>query len=154
MSDTTPHPLSGTLNHQLGPCSKQDLQNCKILEHVFPTLSSLKRSPPLNFGTPETLAMNPDPPTYLTNTETTKLIHLKSLAENVVDGFSTEQRIIRNPILGTGNTLPKKRPSLKSSTTKLSKQPKVYFTTESQDSIPESDPTTLDQPMKRPDWPQ
>lgn len=50
--------------------------------------------------------MNLDPPTTLPNTEVNKLLNFKSLAENTPDGFSTEPKIIRNPIPGTGNTLP------------------------------------------------
>ena len=42
----------------------------------------------------------------------------------------------------------------KPSTKRTPKQPKVHFTTKSLDSIPKSDPTTLDQTMKRQDWPQ
>lgn len=34
--------------------------------------------------------MNPDPPTSLTNIKTTKLIYLKSLAKNILDGFPKE----------------------------------------------------------------
>lgn len=64
--------------------------NCKFLEHVFPTLPSSSTQPPLNFCALETLTINRDPPTSLPNTEVSKLVHLKSLAENTPDGFSSE----------------------------------------------------------------
>src|SRR6202048_3504192 len=75
-----------------GNLLKARFANCKFLEHVFPSLPSNKPIPSLNFGAPETLTMNPDPPTSLTNTETSKLLSLKALAENTPDGFSTEER--------------------------------------------------------------
>ena len=62
---------------------------------TFLSTQSNKPSSPLNFGAPETFTMNPDSPTSLTNTETTKLINLKALVKNVPDGFSTDERIIR-----------------------------------------------------------
>ena len=107
----------------------------------------------MNFGAPETLTMNPDPPTSLANTEVTKLLNLINLAENTPDGFSTQPRITRNPLPGTRITLPNKKPQPIPSTPRPPKQPKILYTTESVDSITESDPTTLDQAMNRPDWP-
>jgi hypothetical protein len=81
-------------------------------------------------------------------------MNLKALAENTPDGFSTEDRIIRNAIPGTGLTLPAKRIAPKTQNKRQPKQPKVHFTTESIDSTSEADPTTLDQAKKRPDWPK
>ena len=52
-----------------------------------------------------------------------------------------------------GNTLPKKIPNPNPLITQPTKQPKIHYTTKSIDSIIESDPTTLDQAMQRPDWP-
>jgi hypothetical protein len=49
--------------------------------------------------------MNPNPQISLPNIELTKLLHMKSLAENILDGFSSEPRVIRNPHPGTGNTV-------------------------------------------------
>lgn len=134
---------------------KARFANCKFLEHKFPTLTltSPPTASPLIFGAPETLTMNPDPPTSLANTEVTKLLNLKALAENTPDGFSTEPRIIRNPIPGTGNVLPRKRFDRNPSTSKPAKQPRTHYTTESLDSIPDSDPTTLNQAMNSPEWP-
>ena len=52
--------------------------------------------------------MNPDPSTSLAQTETLKLLKLKTLAKNTPDGFSTDERIIRNAVLETGMMLPTK----------------------------------------------
>jgi hypothetical protein len=106
----------------------------------------------LNFGAPETLTMNPDPPTSLPNIEVNKLLNLKNLAENTPKGFSTQPQIIRHLIPGTGNTLPRKRPDQIPSTSQPSKHPRVHYTTKYLDSITESDPLTLDQAMQRTDW--
>ena len=116
-------------------------------------MKQTKPSPPLNFGAPETLTSNPDPPTSLADTETAKFIKLKALADQTPDGFSTEDRIIRNAIPGTGLTLPAKRTATKAPTKPQPKHPKVHLT-ESLDSNLESDPKTLDQAMKRAKWPQ
>ena len=98
--------------------------------------------------------MNPDHPTSLGNSKVIKLLNLRNLALNTPDGFSTHPRIIRNPLPGTSDTLPKKRPEPNPTTTNPAKQPRIHYTTKSIDLIPETDPTTLDQAMKRPDWPQ
>ena len=97
--------------------------------------------------------MNPDPPTPLANTEVTKLLNLRILAESTPDGFSTQPRIISNPLPGTGNILPRERSDLTPTTSQPFKNPKINYTTESVDSISKYDPTTLDQAMTRPDWP-
>ena len=88
---------------------KARFANYKFLEHKFPTLTPSPTKIPLNFGASETLTMNPNPPTSLANTKVTKLLNMPTLAENTPDGFSTEPRIIRNPIPGTGNVLPRRR---------------------------------------------
>ena len=105
----------------------------------------------MNFGAPKTLTSNLDPPTSLANTEVIKLLNLRTLVENTPDGFSTQTRIIRNPIPGTGNVLPRRLSDRTLLNPKPAKQPKIHYTTESLDLIP--DPTTLDQAMKRTDWP-
>lgn len=51
----------------------------------------------LNFRALETLTLNPDPRTALTDTEINKLLHLQSLAEKVPDGFHSGPRILRTP---------------------------------------------------------
>jgi hypothetical protein len=131
---------------------KARFANCKFIETHFPTLSIPSNPTSLNFGAPETLTLNPDPPTPLTNTEVVKLLNLKSLAETTPDGFSTQPRIIRHPLRGTGSILPQKRPDLTPSTSKPIKQPRIHYTTESIDSPTPPDPTTLDQAMASPDW--
>lgn len=88
--------------------------------------------------------MNPDPPTLLANTETTKLLKLKILAENTLDGYSTDDRIFRNPVLGTCLTLPAKRTPPKTPSRRQPKQPRVNFTAESVNSSLDTDPTILD----------
>jgi hypothetical protein len=97
--------------------------------------------------------MNPNPPTSLPNTEVTKLLNLRHLAENTPDGFSTQPRIIRHPIPGTGNTLPSKRSGPTPPTVQPPKSPRIHYTIESVDSIPKTDPLTLDQAMQRAHWP-
>ena len=74
--------------------------------------------------------MNPDPPTSLGEIETLKLLKLKALAENTPDGFSTEDRIIRNVVPGTGTMLPTKRIIPKSTTSRQPKRARANFTTE------------------------
>ena len=68
--------------------------------------------------------------------------------------MATKPRIIRNPIPETRLNLPRKQSNPTPLTEKPIKEPKTHYTTESLDSIPEPDPTNLDQAMKRPDWPQ
>ena len=108
-----------------GALLKARFANCRFIETSFPALPNPPNQPPLNFSAPETLTMNPDPPTSLHHTEVTKLLHLKSLAENIPDGFSSKPRIIRNPLPGTRNTLPRQQ-----SEPKPSKRPRVHLTTD------------------------
>ena len=79
--------------------------------------------------------MNPDPPTSLHDIEVTKLLHLKSMAKRVPDGFATSSRIIRNPLPGIWNSLPQKRvaPTPAPKATKKTTKPKVHYKTESLD---------------------
>ena len=97
--------------------------------------------------------MNPDPPTSLPNKKVLKLLQLKQLAESTPDGFSTQPRIIRNALPGIGHILPRKRPEPPLFKIQPSKYPKIHYTTESVDSIPEPDPKSLDHAMTRVDWP-
>ena len=112
----------------------------------------------------------------MANTKVVNLLNLKALAENTPDGFSTEPRVIRHPLPGTGNTLPKRQPDNPIPQPKPPKRPKAHFTIDdsfaaaediqardahfgqsSEPVIPqnlESDPTTLKQAMSRSDWPQ
>ena len=150
---------------------KARFANCRFIESIFPKLYKSEPNTSLVFSTPEILTLNPDPPTGLSETEVTKLLNLKSLAEKVPDGFATGDRIIRHPIPGTGNSLPQKRaapaqpakqakkatpaktptkPTAKPKTpkTKTTKM-KIHYTAESLD----SDPGTLEEAQSRADWP-
>ena len=131
---------------------KARFANCRFIETTFLKLSIPLNPQTLTFGAPESLSLNPDPPTPLSNTEVTKLLTLKSLAETTPDGFSTQPRIIRNPLPGTSQILPCKRPELPPSTSQPVKQARIHYTTESVDSKTLPDPTTLDQAMASPDW--
>ena len=91
---------------------KARFANCRFIETNFPPLPSQSKPTQLNFGAPETQTMNPDHPTPLRNTEVIKLLNLRNLALNTPDGFSTYPRIIRNPLPGTGDILPMKRPQI------------------------------------------
>ena len=97
------------LEPSTGNLLKAKFANCRFIEHVFATAHQPNSDTPLNYVAPKTFNMNPDPPTSLTNTETIKLLKIKALAENTHDGFSTEDRIIRNAVSGTGMTLRAKR---------------------------------------------
>ena len=105
---------SKSIIRYLGPTTgalfRARFANCRFLEFVFPTLRAVPKPKyqDLNFIAPKILTMNPDPPTALSNTEVIKLLNLKSLAENTPDGFSSEPRIIRHPLPGTGTNLPKR----------------------------------------------
>lgn len=86
-------PTTGTL-------LRAQFKNCKFVEHVFPTLPTIKPSIALDFWAPETYTLNPDPRTALTDTEVKKLLHLQSLADRVPDGFSNSTCVTRNPLPG------------------------------------------------------
>ena len=94
--------------------------------------------------------MNHDPPTSLANTESSKLLKLKALADNTPDDLSTEDRIIRNPVPGTCMILPAKRVPPKSPFKQQPKQPRLNFTIETVNPNPDTNPTTMEQAMKRP----
>jgi hypothetical protein len=106
--------------------------------------------------------MNPDFPTSLAETEVTKMLHLKSLAENISDGFASGPRIIRNPIPGTGNSLPQKRTApVPAAAPKAAKSPKADVAAKKPAKVKvhytagetETDPTSLAQAQLRSDWP-
>jgi hypothetical protein len=165
------------LDPQTGNLLRARFANCRFIETTFPALryKPNQANEPINFTAPKTLTMNHDLPTSLANTEVVKLMNLKALAENTLDGFSSEPRIIRHPLPGTGNTLPKRKPTYPISQPDPTKRPKVHFTVEDtsadvediedrdvhfgQISEPtiqhqDSDPTTLKQAMGRPNWPE
>ena len=133
---------------------KARFQNCRFIENIFPKVQIPDSNQPLDFTAPETLTMNPDFPTGLVDTEVNKIVHLKSLAEQIPDGFASGPRIIRNPIPGTGNHLLQKKPAkAKPAAPKPPKKqakPKVLYTF----GTLESDPTSLGEAEARPDWPK
>ena len=94
--------------------------------------------------------MNSDHHTSLPYTDVTKLLHLKSMAESIPDGFATCPRIIRNSLPGTGNTLPQKKPTSIPKTNKKDPKPKVMYTTNST----KFDPTSFNEAQSRSDWPK
>lgn len=128
------------LDPSIGNLYKAKFANYRLIETNFPALSLALHPIPLNFGAPETLTMNPNPPTSLPNTKVIKLLNLRNLAENTPDGFSIQPRIIRNPIPGTCNVLPRKRPNPTPSTSQPPKYPRVHYTTDYFDSIVETNP--------------
>jgi hypothetical protein len=129
------------LDPQTGNLLRARFVNCRFVETIYPTLKQKPAPPPepLNFQAPETLTMNHDPPTSLTNTEVLKLLNLKSLAENTPDGFSSETRIIRHPLPGTGNTLPKRPSDNLSNPPHPIKRPRSHFTAEDVEDSEERD---------------
>jgi hypothetical protein len=58
----------------------------------------------LEFWAVETFALNPDPQTPLADSEVSKLMHLKSHVEKLLDGFSNTTRITHNPLPGVGSS--------------------------------------------------
>ena len=116
---------------------------------MFPRITTSSPDQILTFTAPQTtLTMNPDPSiTSLPDTEVTKLLHLKSMAKNIPDGFASSLRIIRNPLLGTSNILPQKRPASTLQTSKKSPKPRVMYTSGST----ESDPNSLAEAQSRSD---
>ena len=76
------------LTPETGVLHKARFQNCKFDETVFPSVTVSKPNTPLEFWAPETLTMNPDPRTALTDSEVKKILDLKSLAEKLPNGFT------------------------------------------------------------------
>ena len=132
-----------------------------------------KSSSSLELWAPETFTLNPDPRTELADSEIQKLLHLKSLAEKLPDGFNNSTRITRNPLPGASpspiTVLPKKH-SLKT-TLPSSKTPRTdhvslhsnlsslsdsdaVLTFVSGITTSSSDPLTLDEAKASSDWPQ
>src|SRR5450759_4161579 len=78
---------------QTGTLSKARFQNCQFDERVFPPLSTASSSQPIQFYSPETFTLNPDPRTGLANSKVQKLLDLQALAHKLPDGFSNSERI-------------------------------------------------------------
>ena len=93
-----------------GAILKARLVNCKFMEHTFstPPVNRTVKQVPLNFQAPKILTHNPDPRTLLADTEVTKLLNLKDLAEQIPDGFYSGPRVFRNLLPGIGKTIPNK----------------------------------------------
>ena len=169
-------PLTGTLH-------KVRFQNCQFDERVFPPLIPTKPKHSLEFWTPKTFMLNPDPRTALADSEVQKLLELKALTEKLPDGFNDFSRIIRNPLLGVGqpslSILPAKH-SLTSSPSLVKKsrsslhvdlfsfadlslfnplpcsqvEAPLVLTFVTSLTTPESDPLILEAAKASPDWPQ
>lgn len=88
------------------PFSKPDFTTAVLMKLVF-CPSRTPPPPPLNFTALETFTLNPDPRTPLSDAEVKKTFHLRSLAENIPDGFYSGPPISRNPLPGLGNILSK-----------------------------------------------
>ena len=89
---------------------------------------------------------NPDPRTSLVDTEFTKLLNLKDLAEQIPDGFYSVPRVLRNPLPGTDNVLSNKR--LAPINSKLAKVQHTTFSTEVA-----LDPLSLAEAKASSEWP-
>lgn len=87
--------------------------------------------------------LNPNTPTSLPNIKVAKLLHIKTMAENIPDGFPSGSQIIRNPLLRTRNILPHKRSPLAPSTIRQHKQPHALFTSDISPQILELDLISL-----------
>ena len=136
-----------------GSIQKARFVNCKFVENVFPKppLDPTQKQVPLTFKSTESLTSNPDPRTALPETEVTKLLNLKDLADQVPDGFYSGPRVLRKPLPGTGNILPNKRSAASTSNPAKSRRAKTMpkvFNTE-----PASDPLTLDEAKASQEWP-
>jgi len=119
----------------------------------------------LNFSARETLTLNPDPRTPLADSEVTKILHLKTLAERLLDEFTNSIRITRNLLLGTGSSpltiLPKKRRSEalapsepQTNLVHLKPSDFVQQSFSCDETHLDLDPLTLDEAKSRPNWPQ
>ena len=90
------HPVTKTL-HQAR------FANCHFEETSFSSLVVPNSSSNLDFWAPTTFTLNLDPQTALANLEVERLLHFKSFAERLLDGFSSTTRILRNPLPGTSS---------------------------------------------------
>ena len=80
-------------------------QNCVFEENVFPHVLCPKGTPDLNFYSPQTFTMNPDPRTSLPETEVQKILKLQALADMLPNAFSNAPRMTRVPTPGASLTL-------------------------------------------------
>lgn len=86
------------------PLSLPQFQNCQLEETHFPSIETPKPNQTFEFSASETSTMTFDPRTALANAEVSKLLHLKSLAEKLPNGFSNTVRITCNPLSSVGSS--------------------------------------------------
>ena len=121
---------------------KARFQNCIFEENVFPYVPCPKGTPDLNFYSPQTFTLNPDPRTLLSETEVQKILHLQALADRLPNGFSDAPRVTRIPVPRTG---------FKCKISALHTDV-VLQTTENAEEKP--DPLTLEEVQRSDEWPQ
>ena len=90
------------LTPSIGVLHKARFQNCKFDETTFPSVTTSQPNVRLDFWAPETLTLNPDLRTALTNIEVKKILDLKALAEKLLDGFTNIPQVTHNPLPGAG----------------------------------------------------
>ena len=120
---------------------KARFQNCVFEENVFPLVPCPKGTPDLNFYSPQTFTLNPDPRTSLSETEVQKILQLQALADRLPDSFSDAPRVTRVPTPGTG--LKRKISALHTDA--------VLQTVENAKEKP--DPLTLEEAQQSDEWP-
>ena len=125
-----------------GALLKARFQNCIFEENVFPHVPCPKGTSDLNFYSPQTFTLNPDPRTSLSETEVQKILHLQALADRLPNGFSDMPRVTCIPVLGTG--FKRKISALHTNA--------VLQTTENAEEKP--DPLTLEEAQRNDEWPQ
>ena len=121
-----------------GVLHKARFQNCKFDETTFLSVTVSIPNAPLDFWAPETLILNPDPRTTLTDSEVKKILDLKNLAEKLPDGFTNIPRVTCNPLLGAGPAPLSIRPERQSVEKPPAKKPRVSNLS---DVIPLPEPT-------------
>ena len=88
-----------------GALLRARFQNCVFEENIFPHVPCPKGTPNLNFYSPQTFTMNPDPRTSLPETEVQKILQLQALADRLPNAFSDAPCVTRVPTPGAGLTL-------------------------------------------------
>lgn len=68
---------------------KAQFEKCRFIENSFPAAIDLNTQSPLNFRAIETLTSNPDPRTFLSETEVKKMLNLRNLTERLPDRFAS-----------------------------------------------------------------
>ena len=130
------------LTPETGVLHKARFQNCKFDETVFPLATVSKPNTPLEFWAPETLTMNPDPKTALTDSELKKILDLKSLAKKLPDGFTNISQVTRNPLPGASPAPISIRPERQAIESPTAKKPKISHLSDA--------PSLTEQPQPEP----